>query len=217
MPAHSQAFTQSRHADDGRYLHALAGEVWAKCVRCHLPGLVTAQWDGWHWHATFDCVGCDLKLDSERGDWVGEVVLSGRRPCGYCGHQWLRPRIRQVGWPREVITTVNVECAACHRSSAVDLEQQPAADIADCRDPHFGMPLWLVDSGRHGALWAYNAAHLQVLKSYVCATLRERGPASGNASLLSRLPAWIKAAKNRAAITKRLERLERQLAEASRV
>lgn len=216
MPAASRATPPSRHVDEGRYLHELAGEVWVLCIRCQAPGPVSGERSGWQWHAGFRCKACELTLDSTRGDWVGAVVLSGRRSCGYCGHQWLRPRIRQSGWPREVIDAVDVECLACHHSSAVVLEAQPAFDATGCHDPHFGMPLYLVDAGRHGPVWAYNAAHLQILKGYVSATLRGRRGGSGNASLLSRLPVWMKAAKNRDAIIKRLAHLERRLAEISR-
>ncbi|MCO6004224.1 hypothetical protein NE236_04460 [Actinoallomurus purpureus] len=65
-------------------------------------------------------------------------------------------------------------------------------------DPYFGLPLWLrrrCCGGR--TLWAYNAAHLDVLEGYVAARLRERHPNTGSGSLVERLPAWIKAAGNR--------------------
>jgi hypothetical protein len=74
-------------------------------------------------------------------------------------------------------------------------------------DPHFGQPLLFVDEGRHGCLWAYNLNHLDELRRYVAATLRERSSDAGNKSMASRLPAWIKLAKNRASILKRIERL----------
>lgn len=52
--------------------------------------------------------------------------------------------------------------------------------------------------------------HLDFLERYVAAGLREQEP--GNASLASRLPAWIKSRKNRAAVLRGLHRLRATLA-----
>ena len=51
-------------------------------------------------------------------------------------------------------------------------------------------------------MWAYNVRHLDLLEAYVAAKLRERGePVPGAPmSLVERLPAWLKAAKNRAEV-----------------
>ncbi len=71
-------------------------------------------------------------------------------------------------------------------------------------DWYFHYPVWLSTSCGRETLWAYNEEHLDYLESYVSATLRERAPASPesatrvrNASLASRLPSWLTAAKNR--------------------
>ncbi len=80
---------------------------------------------------------------------------------------------------------------------------------AEPADPHFGMPLWLVEPTRAGLLWAYNAEHLQALHDYATATLRE---SSGHhRSMFSRLPQWMKLARNRVLLQRAVERLQRQL------
>jgi hypothetical protein len=61
-------------------------------------------------------------------------------------------------------------------------------------------------------LWAYNAEHLNFLRRYVSAELRER-LVMRNTSLASRLPKWIKSAKNRDAALKGLDRLDALLLE----
>jgi hypothetical protein len=55
-------------------------------------------------------------------------------------------------------------------------------------------------------LWAYNREHLKFLEDYVSAALREREP-NMNASLVSRLPAWIKEAKNKGNVIKAIREL----------
>lgn len=60
-------------------------------------------------------------------------------------------------------------------------------------------------------LWALNSEHLQFLENYVSAELRKREP-NINKSLASRLPQWIKSAKNREAILKGIQKLKHKLA-----
>lgn len=84
----------------------------------------------------------------------------------------------------------------------------------DGRDPWFGAPLWLSLSTRHGVLFALNERHLAELEAFVAARLRERTRAAygwHNASLHSRLPLWLKRARNRAEVLHALARLRRKL------
>lgn len=196
-----------RFIDDGKSLAHFADAVHVKCVRCAHPGVVTAQWSPHRWTAKFACAACSLELASEQDDWVGPVSLTGRRPCGHCGHKWLQPSQTQDSWPRSVITSLEAECPHCKRTTTVPVNAVPVRNGNEAIDPHFGQPLLFVDEGRHGCLWAYNLNHLDELRRYVAATLRERSSDAGNKSMASRLPAWVKSAKNRASILKRIERL----------
>jgi hypothetical protein len=71
----------------------------------------------------------------------------------------------------------------------------------------FGMDLALQAPCKGEVLWAYNPQHLQFIADYVSATLRERAP-NLNSSLASRLPGWIKSAKNRSAVLKAIRQIE---------
>lgn len=73
-------------------------------------------------------------------------------------------------------------------------------------DPYFRRPLWLEISCCGATLWAYNFEHLEILESYVTAKLRERTN-KGRNSFLSKLPNWLKSAKNRREILKAIEKL----------
>ena len=70
------------------------------------------------------------------------------------------------------------------------------------------LPLLLQTSCCGRKLWAFNEKHLQFIEEYASALVRERiGPA--NASLASRLPQWIKSAKNRESVLKAVRKLKR--------
>ncbi len=79
-------------------------------------------------------------------------------------------------------------------------------------DSYFGLPLWLQTEVGDRTLWAYNDRHLQFIKAFVQATIRERRehPGQGwrNQSVISRLPEWIKLAKNRKRVLKAIALLE---------
>jgi hypothetical protein len=81
-------------------------------------------------------------------------------------------------------------------------------------DPYFGTSLRLQTETRHGWLWAYNPEHLTLIHHYVNATLRERAPwydTGQKMTLVARLPAWIKQAKNREGVLRAIERIRATL------
>ncbi|OLB91051.1 MAG: hypothetical protein AUI15_23470 [Actinobacteria bacterium 13_2_20CM_2_66_6] len=82
----------------------------------------------------------------------------------------------------------------------------PDALVDNC----FGPPLWLQTPCAGHTLWAFNARHLAYLKQFLQAELRERR-GTANASVISRLPTWIKEAKHRDAALRAVERLEHSL------
>lgn len=77
-------------------------------------------------------------------------------------------------------------------------------------DWYFRLPLWLQTECCGKNLWAYNRKHLEFIENYVASKLRERTP-NINKSLASRLPQWMKSAKNREAVLKGIERLKEKL------
>ncbi|MCX4831251.1 hypothetical protein OG746_21175 [Streptomyces sp. NBC_01016] len=77
-------------------------------------------------------------------------------------------------------------------------------------DPYFGAPLWLQTETRHGWLWAYNHEHLDLIRRFVRASLRESAPrydTGQRMTLVARLPVWIKQAKNRAEVLRAIGRI----------
>jgi predicted RNA-binding Zn-ribbon protein involved in translation (DUF1610 family) len=204
-----------RHRDEGRSLGVFADRVEVRCPRCGQAGTVRADWRDRQWHALFVCAHCTLEARNDRCDWFGEVRVHGRRPCGYCGHQWLcvdriRPASSQARHVHECSPThlgesLPVQCPICKRSSEVEIEALRRRGN-DGLDPHFGLPLRLVETTRAGLLWAYNAQHLDELRRYIAADQRERRGVA-NRSMISRLPTWMKLARHRPLMLKSLDRL----------
>lgn len=81
-------------------------------------------------------------------------------------------------------------------------------NIGGAFDWYFGYPLYLQIPCCGHTLWAYNLEHLNYLKQYVQAELRENMPYY--LSVESRLPVWIKSSKNRTTILKAISKLEQK-------
>lgn len=81
-------------------------------------------------------------------------------------------------------------------------------------DPYLDLPLWLTTRVGDETLWAFNAEHLDLLDAYVSATLRERVADRTGVTLVERLPAWVKSAKNRDTVLAGIARLRERLADA---
>ncbi len=82
-------------------------------------------------------------------------------------------------------------------------------------DPYFELPLWLQAETRHGWLWSYNPEHLELLRQFVQAPLRERAPWDAQVkkmTVVARLPTWIKSAKNRGEVLRAIDRIRSTLA-----
>lgn len=195
-----------RFVDTGKSLMAFADEVLVSCATCGSQGVVYANWYPYKWAAHFECDECRLKLNSEMGHWVGPVRLSGRQPCGYCGYKWLTPSIEYTTPPADYPTQIAADCHECGHQTFVNASLDRNSPDDRCCDPHFGLPLRLATSTRHGTVWAYNQRHLIELSGYITAKLRTRQK-SGNSAMFSRLPKWMKLAKHREEIAKALCRL----------
>jgi hypothetical protein len=84
--------------------------------------------------------------------------------------------------------------------------------VGNATDGYFGLPLWLQTEVGDRMFWAHNLRHLQFIKTFVQATIRERNSDQTqgwrNQSAISRLPEWIKLAKNRKRVLKAIALLE---------
>ncbi|MFI8789628.1 hypothetical protein [Streptomyces sp. NPDC055105] len=107
-------------------------------------------------------------------------------------------------------------CRACGLSrDAAGGEFRLFRGRGEATDPHFGLPLWLQAETRHGWVWAYNPEHLELLRQFVRAPMRERAPWDAQVkkmTVVARLPTWIKSAKNRGEVLRAIDRIRSSLA-----
>ncbi len=142
-----------------------------------------------------------------------------------------RPAAQPAQLPSDFGPRMLVDCPACGAAAIVDdAPRDPAQPHAQPRQMHctacpkriaaavsaspsLGLNLRLQVPTRHGVLVAWNEAHLDYLEHYIADGLRREHVSAGgvrNRSVISRLPAWVKSAKNREEILKGIASLRRR-------
>ncbi len=143
--------------------------------------------------------------------FLDEILVVCPRCAGPAVSRRLDPAARDTAAPRRLV---------CRRCGHLQESRPPAVPgLARVgHDDYFRLPLWLATPCAGELLWAFNARHLAALEAYALADLRERRRDAehgwSNQSFASRLPKWVKVAKNRVEVGRGLGRLRARLKEA---
>lgn len=187
--------------------HYIHDHELVKCPRCDTAGKVK--------NAEFYCSHCHLHLqDGKSFHWYSDVLYTTQRhdTCYHCGSSLSYRKVVPTNYgdvlKENISKTVVIACTQCQRQNTVVLQKVKICNH-EGEDYYFGLPLLLQIPCSQGILWAYNWQHLQALKAFIQADLRERTKKSGNGSLMSRLPLWIKSAKNREMLLKMIGKMEK--------
>lgn len=76
-------------------------------------------------------------------------------------------------------------------------------------DPCFDVRLWLQTESQRGWIWAYNLEHLDLVRRFVQAPLREGIPwhdRGRKMTVVARLPSWMQEAKNHSEVLRTIAR-----------
>jgi hypothetical protein len=142
------------------------------------------------------------------GHWYGAATAYVSVKCREC-HEPLR---RSAPWDGKW-KKLAMHCEACGDTCEYEAQISfHAQHEGRMTDPVFGLSLWLQKEFRGDLFWAYNYEHLEILRRYIGAKLRERGieprnTIRKNSAMLSRLPVFIKKAGNREALLKLTDEL----------
>ncbi|MGD0892439.1 MAG: hypothetical protein ABR923_12995 [Terracidiphilus sp.] len=204
---------KSRYFDQGMLIAAFAERVFSICPNCSGPVLVTCRSKAGipfiPKDARATCLRCSFQRRECDVEWHGPVNGMAKRPCPNCGTQWLEQAARGKT-PKAVEKDLSlITCTSCGLVTKLDLEFIKER-FGSANDPTFGLPLWLQVSCCGHTLWAFNGDHLEKLRQYISASLRER-MSNLKWSMFSRLPAWMTSAKNRDAVLKGITHLEEAL------
>ncbi|MDS7956618.1 MULTISPECIES: hypothetical protein [unclassified Acinetobacter] len=220
----------NRFIDEGiSGLSLLKPEIWVHCPKCqklakiieikereletvrvfctHCTYRKTLQ----HIHIqTYDYMSYYFNLNENMAEWSGACEVKINAKCIICKegkYKYLRQYARKSLIPREIV----ISCNFCLRENRFDDSTYTLRKISYSKvgfDPYYAYRLFLNIAVRQGQICVYNPTHLEILKKFIQADLRERKFPNYNRSYFSRLPAWIKSTRNRKEILKAILRLE---------
>lgn len=110
--------------------------------------------------------------------------------------------------------TTLMECSRCRRMAIIDNKTGRTICLSCHSINARSGRLWLSIDTRLGTFYAYNFDHLDYIEAYIRADIRKVAPdlryGLRNRLITSRLPVWMKAAKNRSEVLKAIDRLRRK-------
>jgi hypothetical protein len=191
--------------DPGYRLSQYTDQIFCRCPKCDQQALIISNPD----RIRVSCLGCTYQEDWNSQKIYADAVGIAEAPCPTCGSR-LKAKQKAKANKRRPLTIV-VNCTGCKQSANIKLHWQKDQEQLygnNPIDPFFGFALWLQIECCNNILWVYNEQHLAILKFYVTSK-----DSRSQWSMISRLPKWILVTKNRDAILKCLDRMERKLLE----
>ncbi|MGI4872981.1 MAG: hypothetical protein ACRYFX_17610 [Janthinobacterium lividum] len=182
-------------------IYSYTNECLVKCPSCQRPAIVTVA--NSYSTAKLTCNYCNY---SETAADRIRYKVSVRDNCDNCG----KLISKVIPHSKKPVDGFAISCSACEETRiyrATNEEYTRPYNYG--ADPVFHLPLWLQETVRGNLFWAYNRRHLHDIKQYVTAKLRERQDIKYT-TMVETLPNFIKAAKNREAMLKAIEKLERK-------
>ena len=129
--------------------------------------------------------------------------------CNNCAHPIVVERFMQ----KEAVEELHLTCPGCKHKECYRPKVTPIrisqSVNSGCTDPWFGCELWLQAPFRSEVFWANNYEHLDYMRAYISAGLRERNMREFY-TLVEKLPNFIKSAKNREKLVKLIDKLKKK-------
>ena len=173
-----------------------------KCPKCSGFGIVTIDEE----KAYFKCTECGGSCIKERKVYKYDV----HNQCEGCGRYY---RVDIIEKDKQHFNVLNVNCPYCSYVMQGKIHKTEKAysytgEIKNACEPYFGYELWFLTSYDNKLMWAVNREHLVYLIDYLSADLREKPVGYKAMKTQSHsLPTFMKVAKNRKGIVKKLEKL----------
>ncbi|MEP1489910.1 MAG: hypothetical protein ABJK28_15930 [Algibacter sp.] len=196
----------NRFQDKNISVSYFENEIFVECPKCEKRAVITKdEPKSFLSQRTLKCLNCFYSQKGKKESYKVELNCY----CSHCASE-LKVIIPDVNEKKELIAVKCSNCGETENYPPRNVEQQwMCQDIGKPSDGYFGLPLWLTESFRGNNFWALNYQHLEYLKEYISAELRER---NGRVqwTLVEKLPDWMKSRKNRDKIVKLITDLERK-------
>jgi hypothetical protein len=201
--------TNARTDKSIKGLWSFSTEIFVRCPHCAKRALILTELGKYNIpypsaiKSKFRCNNCYTPINENL--WYGPIYISPKfQRCDHCG-----TKLQYAEKVNKIKGRIELKCATCTQEKKYDVSYSLTyANDKQATDPFFGLQLWLQIPVDDNMLWAYNYDHLDYLRKYVSAKLREKQEVT-KYSMTQKLPNFIKLAKNRDRVLKAIGRLEK--------
>ncbi|MBF7090105.1 hypothetical protein IUY40_00930 [Flavobacterium sp. ALJ2] len=198
-----------RFQDENRFLGNFTNEILVKCPKCDSKSAVKRENKigcecGRCYSAVFECKHCFYKLKEP----VYRYIAYGKAHCNHCFEKYEY----ESQLLKEKPEKYKAKCPHCNfqeewKPKTKEVLQNSKVNDGLVTDTWYNLPLWFQKEVDGELFWAYNQEHIDYLERYIGADLRERNSKINySSSLVSRLPKFVKEAKNREKLLKIIEK-----------
>ncbi|MEO6282282.1 MAG: hypothetical protein ABIN80_01110 [Dyadobacter sp.] len=191
-----------RYSGSAKVRYSFMNEFLVECPKCGAMATVTTNQALDTSHDKLVCKSCNhIEKANDRIRY--EAIV--KRACENCG------KAIDTTLPnnKEKVEKLTIPCPHCgivRTYKPKNDQYQLKYDGKGACDPVFNLPLWFQTDIKGEIFWAYNRAHLNEIRDYVSAKLRER-QTNTHTTMVERLPNFIKMAKNREVIVRAIDRV----------
>lgn len=200
-----------RFKDTNKWLASFANTIDVKCPKCELKAVVKRAFESEKEYNDTRILECKNCFFSQKGQQMRYIAIVDT----YCCNNTDKIEFRSQ-YLNQKPETIQLKCTICMQQK----EYKPKIEeVAFCfssdenkqRERWFNCELWYQKQFDTSVFWAYNGEHIEYLEHYIKATLRERNNSgSSSGSLVSRLPQFVKVAKNREKLLKIIKKWQQK-------
>lgn len=193
-----------RFKDENYTIHNFQNIIFIECPKCSKRAIIKKVTPNSYWsERIINCTNCHFSQKGRKESFKVELNCN----CSNCSAE-INITIPKVNIKKE---NISVKCKSCEITQNYEPKNIPQEWIYLNNDTknenYFGLPLWLNTNFKDFNFWAFNYEHLEYLKNYISADLRERNN-STYSTMVEKLPNWMKSSKNRGKLMKIIESLE---------
>lgn len=194
----------NRFKDENYTISNFQNDVFVECPKCHKRAIIKKETPNSCWsERILTCPNCHFSQRGRKETFRVELKCN----CSNCAVE-INLTIPNVNKKKERIAVKCKNCGVTQDYEPRNISQEwMFSNNGKEIENYFGLPLWISSNFRNYTFWAFNYEHLDYLKKYISADLRERNNRT-HWTMVEKLPVWMKSSKNREKLIKLINELE---------
>lgn len=196
--------TNNRFKDENYTLNNFQNEIFVECPKCSKRAIIRKETPySYFSERILSCPNCHYSQKGRKKTFRVELKCN----CSNCSEE-IELLIPNVIEKKEKIAIKCKKCGITQDYEPRNIAQEWVyTENGKATDDYFGLPLWITSNFKENIFWAYNYEHLNYLKNYISAEIRESNNRT-HWTMIEKLPVWMSSSKNREKLLKIIKELE---------